>query len=392
MEEIFNQYDIPNKIKEELKKEAENRRLTKAQIKKVLEKLKQEYNAAKIHPGEGIGIVTAESFGEPATQMTLNVFHFAGVAEVAVSLGLPRLIEIFDARKEIKTPMMEIYVKKPLNKDPNKVKKIASKLKEVKLEELAESITINIAKLQIEVELNKKQLRNIGISPEKLVLILNENLKGTISRLSTNKIIIKTKLTENQLVELYKLKEKVKKVFVHGVKGIKQVLPVKSQNEFMIITAGSNLKEILKLKDIDTYKTTTNDLFEIQKVLGIEAARQAIIEETLKVIHDQGLDIDIRHIMLVADMLTSTGTIRGITRSGITSEKESVLARASFETPIKHLIEASLQGEKDQLNSVIENVMLNQQFPLGTGLPDLMIKLKEKAGNKDEHTKTKKST
>ncbi|MHA1873327.1 MAG: DNA-directed RNA polymerase subunit A'', partial [Candidatus Heimdallarchaeaceae archaeon] len=216
MEEIFNQYDIPNKIKEELKKEAENRRLTKAQIKKVLEKLKQEYNAAKIHPGEGIGIVTAESFGEPATQMTLNVFHFAGVAEVAVSLGLPRLIEIFDARKEIKTPMMEIYVKKPLNKDPNKVKKIASKLKEVKLEELAESITINIAKLQIEVELNKKQLRNIGISPEKLVLILNENLKGTISRLSTNKIIIKTKLTENQLVELYKLKEKVKKVFVHG--------------------------------------------------------------------------------------------------------------------------------------------------------------------------------
>ncbi len=378
MADLYESYKIPNVIKENLKKEAEARRLTKDQIKKVLEKLKQEYEAAKIHPGEGIGIVTAESFGEPGTQMTLNVFHFAGVAEVAVSLGLPRLIEIFDARKEIKTPMMEVYVQKPNNKDPNKVKKIAAKIKEIKLEELAESITTNIAKLQIEIELNKKQLRAIGISPETLVKCLNENLKGAQSRLGTDKILIKSKATENELIGLYKLKEKAKRTFVHGVKGIKQVLPVKSQNEFMIITAGSNLKDILKLKDIDAQRTTTNNLFEIQKVLGIEAARQAIINETLKVMHDQGLDVDIRHIMFIADMLTSTGVIKGITRSGITGEKGSVLARASFETPLKHLIGASLLGEEDKLNSVIENVMLNQPVPLGTGLPDLMTKLKEK--------------
>lgn len=382
MDKILEKYNIPNVIKENFKKEAEARRLTKDQIKKVLDKLKAEYEAAKIHPGEAIGIVTAESFGEPGTQMTLNVFHFAGVAEVAVSLGLPRLIEIFDARKEIKTPMMEIYIEKPHNKDPNKVKKIAASIKEIKLEEFAESIITNIAKLQIEVNLNKKHLREVGITPEKLLHNLNENLKASQARLGTDKIIIKSKATENELIELYKLKEKARKTYVHGIKGVRQVLPVKSGNEFMIITAGSNLKEILQLKHVEAHKTTTNDLFEIQKVLGIEAARQAIMNETLKVMQDQGLDVDIRHIMFIADMLTSTSVIKGITRSGITGEKESVLARASFETPVRHLIGASLLGEEDQLNSVIENVMLNQPVPLGTGLPDLITKLKDKVEGK----------
>ena len=115
---------------------------------------------------------------------------------------------------------------------------------------------------------------------------------------------------------------------------------------------------------------------EIRSILGIEAARQSIINEALKVIEDQGLDVDIRHIMFLSDAMTVTGQIKGITRGGITSEKESVLARASFETPIKHIINASLIGERDNLNSVIENVILNQPVPLGTGLTGLVVKSK----------------
>ena len=111
--------------------------------------------------------------------------------------------------------------------------------------------------------------------------------------------------------------------------------------------------------------------------LGIEAARQAIINEVYKVIENQGLNVDIRHIMLVADTMTFTGKVRGITRYGVVSEKSSVLARASFETPIKHIVAASLVGEKDPLNSVIENVMLNQPVPVGTGLPGLVTKVKK---------------
>ena len=111
-------------------------------------------------------------------------------------------------------------------------------------------------------------------------------------------------------------------------------------------------------------------------------ARQAIINEASKVIEDQGLDIDMRHIIFIADVMTKTGDIKGITRSGITGEKESVLARASFEIPIRHIINASLIGEEDHLNSVIENVLLNQVVPLGTGLPGLVAKMKSKDKNK----------
>ncbi|MDP1694275.1 MAG: DNA-directed RNA polymerase subunit A'', partial [Candidatus Woesearchaeota archaeon] len=182
---------------------------------------------------------------------------------------------------------------------------------------------------------------------------------------------------ENELMETYKIKEKSKEVFIKGVKGITQVLPVKNNEEYVIITAGSNLKDVIEIEEVDETRTTTNSLFEVLKVFGVEAARQNIIREAQRVIEDQGLDVDIRHIMFIADAMTTSGTIKGITRSGITGEKKSVLARASFETPLKHLINASIIGEEDDLNSVIENVMLNQPVPLGTGLPELVTRGKK---------------
>ncbi len=380
MDDLIKQYKgkLPGKILKEFKKEAISRNLTKKDAVKVLEHLKEEYDKAKINPGESIGVVTAESIGEPGTQMTLNVFHFAGVAEVSVSLGLPRIIELFDARKEIKTPMMEIFLKEPYSKDTDKVRKLAASIKEIKLNELATDFLINIADLQVEVLLNMKKLRDVGVDDKEVSKKVSEGLKIAEVRLGKDKLIIKTKAKENELMELYKLKEKTKEVYIHGVKNIKQVLPVKNKNEFMILTAGTNLKDVLEINGVDAKRTMCNNIFEVYKVLGIEAARQAIINEALKVVEDQGLDIDIRHIMFIADVMTSTGKIKGIIRSGIIGEKASVLARASFETPIRHIIKATLLGEKDSLNSVIENVIINQPIPLGTGLPDLVVKMSKK--------------
>ena len=159
------------------------------------------------------------------------------------------------------------------------------------------------------------------------------------------------------------------------MKGITQVLPVKRGDEYIIITAGSNLKEILPMDEVDPNRTRSNDIFEIASILGIEAARQAVIDEVLKVIDSQGLNVDIRHIMLVADTMCLTARVRGITRYGVVSEKASVLARASFETPIRHIINAALIGEEDNLTSVVENVMLNQPVPVGTGMPSLRTKI-----------------
>jgi DNA-directed RNA polymerase subunit A" len=380
MDAVIEKYKgkIPEKILKDFRKEALNRKLSKKDVEKVLEHIRDEYEKAKIDPGESIGVITAESFGEPGTQMTLNVFHFAGVAEVSVSSGLPRIIEIFDARKNIKTPMMEIYLEEPYSKDSKKVRKLATKIKEIKLNELALNFSINIANLQVEVLLNTKKLSEVSLTPAEVLLRVTEGMKTVKVKLIKDKLILKTSAKENELIELYKLKEKSKEIYVSGIKKIKQVLPVKNKGEYMILTAGTNLKDVLQMKGVDAKRTVCNDLFEVRKVLGIEAARQVVINESVKVIEDQGLDIDLRHIMFIADILTSSSNIKGITRSGITGDKVSVLARASFETPIKHIINASLLGERDPLNSVIENVIINQPVPLGTGLPDLMVKMIEK--------------
>ncbi len=345
-----------------------------------IEYVEPEDNCQYVYDLSVPGLETFTTAEGIVTHNTLNVFHFAGVAEVNVTLGLPRLIEIFDARKELATPAMDIYLKEPFNKDPGHARKVASMIKEKILEEVVSEFTIDMVKGQVEIKLDKKKMSELGVNMKAIMEALASSLKGVIIKDKDHLISIKFKEGNYKLNDIYKLKEKAKTIYVGGIQGIKQVLPVKKDDEFIIICSGSNLAEMLKVNEVDETRTTTNNIFEVQKVLGIEAARQAIIEEAKKVISEQGLEIDIRHIMLVADIMTNRGSIKGITRSGVTGEKESVLARASFETPIKHLVNASLVGEYDNLNSIIENIILNQPVPVGTGLPGLVTKMKM-AGN-----------
>ena len=344
--------------------------------KKVLKRVKEEFYKSKIQPGEAIGVITAESFGEPGTQMILRVFHFAGVAEMSLNLGLARLIELFDARKAPSTPLTTIYLKHGYKTDIDKVKFIAASIKETKLRDIADEFLFSLTQFRIEVILNKKEMRELKITENQVINALKENVTDVEIKSDDDSIKFKPKERES-LSSLYKLKEKLKDVTIKGIKGVSQVTPVKKENDYVVYCTSDALKKIFEIEGVDITKTVTNNPFVIADLLGIEAARQVIMNEALEVIKNQGLDIDIRHIMFLADVMTNTGIIKGITRTGITSEKESVLARASFETPIKHIVNASLVGEVDNLNSVIENVMLNQPVPLGTGLPDLVAKMKE---------------
>jgi len=352
-----------------------------SKLKKVAKKVYEEYLAARIDAGEAVGLVSAESIGEPGTQMTLNTFHYAGVAEMNVTMGLPRIIEILDGRKQIATPQMEIFLKAPYNKGKD-IREVALQIKETKLDEVATEYNLNIVDLKLEVSVDSEKLKELVISPAELSKAVEKGLSSDSSVKFDNGVLVlklKGKDEEKGLNALYRLKERAKDVYIKGIKGVSQILPVKRKDEFIIITAGSNLKKIFELDFVDSERTTTNDIYEISEVLGVEAARQAIVEEVFKVIETQGLNVDIRHIMLVADTMTVSGEVKGITRYGVVSEKSSVLARASFETPIKHVINAALKGEVDKLNSVVENVMLNQPVPIGTGLPGLITKtVKEK--------------
>jgi len=373
MEDALEEYKdkLPIKIIEEVKNSLPPK-VGKKQTKEIMDKGYAEYRRSRVAPGESIGIISAESIGEPGTQMTLNTFHFAGVAEMNVTVGLPRIIEILDGRTNLKTPMMEIYLTKPFSEGQD-IRKIAQSIRQTTMKDYISEISIEISEGTIKIKVDKEKL--VGdVNEKKLITLLEKSFKGVTIKAQDDTLVLKSKGKIENLGELYRMKDKIKGIYVSGVKRITQVLPVKRSEEFVIITAGSNLKEVLKLDFVDKARVYTNDVFEVFEVLGIEAARQAIINEVFKVIENQGLNVDIRHIMLVADTMTFAGKISGITRYGVISEKASVLARASFETPIKHLVSASLVGETDNLNSVVENVMLNQPVPVGTGLPELVVK------------------
>jgi len=339
----------------------------------------------KIAAGEAIGIITAQSFGEPSTQMALNVFHFAGVQEMQITLGLPRLIEIFDARKVPSTPLMEIY----LNTEHNNEKQariIAEKIQEVKLKDIASEIKVSFSDKKIEISLDNNAVKRTHTTLPTISQKLDE--KGFQNKSKGNLIVLS--MPDYEFKDIYRTKEKLKEVVISGVKGIEQVLVVKRDKNYVILTAGTNLGEIIQFKGVNTEKTISNDIHEVSRVLGIEAARETIINEINKVIGSQGLDINERHLKLVADAMTQSGEIKGVTRMGIISEKSSILARASFETPIKQFVNASIKASKDELASVIENIILNQPVPVGTGLPGLLVKVTGSLAGK-EKKKEKKS-
>jgi len=331
----------------------------------------EQHKNVSITPAEPIGIITSHSFGEPATQMTLNVFHFAGVSEMQITLGLPRLTEIFDARKIPSTPQMEIYLEKDYNNE-NDAKKIAEKIKEVKLKDIVEEINVDYGERIIKIVLDKKALAEKKLSVDKIYEQIA--IKGFKKSLREN-VIKLNQVEETKISKLYKIKQKLKDLHVGGIKGISQVLIKKVDKDYVILTSGSNLREVLKIKGVNKDKIFTNNIFEMYEVFGIEVARESIIREVKKILKEQGLDIDERHIRLVADAMCVSGEIKGTTRLGIIEDKHSVLARASFETPITHFITACVEGIKDNMTGIIENILLNQPAPVGTGLPGLLVKV-----------------
>lgn len=340
----------------------------------------------KIESGEAIGIITAQSFGEPSTQMVLRTFHFAGVSEMQVTQGLPRLIEIFDARKKPSSPKMEIYLNKDYNNEKD-AKVIAEKIKEITMKEIVSEINLDFTDKKIDIKIDKNGLKRTHVSIKTVVERLND--LGFKAKEKEESIVLN--VGDITFKDIYNLKEKLKETVVSGIKGVRQVLIVKRDTNFVIITLGTNLKKLIEMKEVNVSRTVSNDLHEVAEVFGIEAARQLIIDEIKAVIKPQGLDINERHLKFVADAMTNTGDVKGVTRIGIIAQKASILARATFETPVKQFVNATIKGGKDKLSSVIENIILNQPVPIGTGLPGLLVKVIGPLKKKESELKVAKS-
>ncbi|CAB49538.1 DNA-directed RNA polymerase subunit A'' [Pyrococcus abyssi] len=370
--------DLPESVKQELYEKLikynEKYKLTKAEVETIIDEVVKEYERALVEPGEAVGTVAAQSIGEPSTQMTLNTFHYAGVAEINVTLGLPRIIEIVDARKNPSTPMMTVYLDEEHRYDREKAEEVARRIEGTTLENLARTTTLDLINMEFIVEIDPERLEKSGLTMEKVLKKLQSSFKSAEFEMEGYTLIVRPKKFE-KISDLRRLAEKVKKHRLKGLSGVGKTIVRKEGDEYVIYTEGSNFKQVLKVPGVDPTRTKTNNIHEIAEVLGIEAARNAIIEEIMNTMREQGLEVDIRHIMLVADIMTLDGVVRPIGRHGVVGEKASVLARAAFEITVQHLFEAAERGEVDNLSGVIENVLIGQPVPVGTGMVKLTMKL-----------------
>jgi len=365
---------LPPKIIGDIKEAFQEFKLNSSQKEKVIEKVVKLYHNTCYEIGEAIGVVAAQSISEPATQMTMRSYHMAG-GEIKVTLGLPRLIEIFDARRTPKTPTMTVYLKKEYN-TMEKAQIVAAEIQETKMIDIAIEPAVDLLNMQIEIPLDFDILKEKSLKINDIVRVLKENIKDVNIKVTKDKIIIKPK-EEITIKQLQKLKTKILETHIKGVKKVSEVRVSQKESEWVINTLGSNLPKVLEVKGVDTRRTTCNNIHEILKVFGIEAARMSIVNNAMETLKEGGLDVDVRHVMLVADMMTADGNIKAIGRYGVAGSKGSVLARANFEETIKHLTKAAVRAEKDNLESIIENVMINQVVPVGTGMFDIVFRPKK---------------
>ena len=367
--------ELPKLIIEELKSKISKVDVTREDLIKIVRETVRSYTLAQVEPGEAVGTVAAQSIGEPSTQMTLRTFHYAGVREFNVTLGLPRLIEIVDARKTPSTPMMTIYLDDEHRYSRDKALEIARKIETTTIENVAKLVDIDLFYGAIVIELDEEMLQDKGLTVDDVVKALEKIKSGSIIRDPRAPLTLRIETPEGtDLGRIQKLRDKILNTKIKGIKGIKRVIIQKRGEEYVLIADGSNLATILGIKGVDPTRTITNDIHEVESILGIEAARSVIINEITNVLKDQGLDVDIRHVMLVADIMTRTGRVRQIGRHGVSGEKGSVLGRAAFEVTVRHLLDAAARGETDELLGVTENVIVGQMIPIGTGIVDLLMR------------------
>jgi DNA-directed RNA polymerase subunit A" len=371
---LKNQF-LPPSIVTDLIEEIIKNKEIKPKLNQIVLRAIDDYKKNLIDPSEACGIVGAQSIGEPGTQMTMRTFHYAGVAEINVTLGLPRLIEIVDARSIPSTPMMNIYLLEEFSKNPNLAKEVANQIEITRLNDVAE-IEADLTNLTIMVKPNDKTIAKKGVSNDDLIDSIKKIKKIDAKK---GKKGIKITFDDPSYKTLLDINEKLKVLKVKGIDGIKRIIIRREPEEgYVIYSEGSNLKKVLEIYGVDPYRTTCNDIQAVGRVLGIEAARNMIIQEAHNTLSEQGLNVDQRHIMLVADIMTADGQIRAIGRHGVSGEKSSVLSRAAFEITVNHLLQASRIGESDKLDGVAENIIVGQPVNLGTGAVELLMQRKTK--------------
>ena len=367
---------LPMKIIVDIAKRIENADLSDEICEKLITTANRMYTAHLMDQNESAGVMAAHSIGEPGTQMNMRTFHYAGVANINVTQGLPRLIEIVDARRVPSTPSMNIPLTGTAAEDENIAKYVASNIEMTTLLDIA-SVETDITNMRLIVKPDARKMEARGITTEELVDRLNK-VKAVRGMVTTEGYDVVINSDEPSYKKLQTMFDAIKGAKIKGIDNITRAVLSKTEGSWKIVTEGSNLKEVLKVEGVDADNVMTNSILEVADVLGIEAARNSIIHEAMGTLGEAGLDVDIRHIMLVADLMTNDGYVKAIGRHGVSGKKSSVLARAAFEITAAHLLHAAMVGEVDHLEGVTENIIVGQPVTLGTGAVNLIYTPKKK--------------
>ena len=368
IEGIVEGTDLPKRLKEEVYESIEARDVTAEQASSIAEAVESRYLDTRVEPLDPVGTVSAQSIGEPGTQMTMNTFHYAGVAEIDVTQGLPRLIELVDARKTPDTPMMTVYLDEEYADEREKAHEVVWNIESTRILALGD-VSTNVADMLVQVNLNEQTLDERMLSAETVAEIIEDSLGVEVTQSGTTVEFGPEQPSYRRLLQLV---EELREIVFKGLEEVSRVVIRKEElengEEFILYTEGSAFGDVLDIEGVDASRTTCNNIHEVYRNLGVEAARETIIDETMNTLEEQGLgDVNIRHLMLVADIMTAEGTIESIGRHGISGNKDSVLARAAFEVTVNHLLDAAVHGEVDDLNGVTENVIVGKPIKLGTG-------------------------
>lgn len=338
-----------------------------------------------VQPGEAVGVVAAESIGEPSTQMILRTFHSAGISSAVITTGLPRILEILDARKNPKSPLMHIELDKKIEKDYEKVKELVAKIEEVRVSDVIKDFSENLKSGLMVLELDREKLSEKGLTARNITSRVESF--GASAELNGDEIKVKSKGDMKAIRTAF---VNIRDLRISGIPNIARAIVEKKEDSdtFFITTVGSNIKGVLEVEGVNKDKVYSNNIMEVLEVYGIEAARNIIARELSSTIKEEGFTTSFRHLSLVADAMTFYGTVKGVGRHGIAGMKDSVFAKAAFEETVKHFVNAAIEGKADKLSGVAENILIGKQISVGTGFVKLAVKkedlqkIKAKGGKK----------
>ena len=409
-------------------------KLSKDSFNWLLGEIKSRFDKAIAHPGEMVGSIAAQSMGEPATQMTLNTFHSAGISSKNVTLGVPRLKEIINVAKKIKTPSLSIHLLREYSADQNIMREVQSSIEHTTLEhvmlkseiyydpnpdetiirndediielyKIAPSMEDDIPLKDLSPWLLRFQLDDNKIMERRLnIEEIRDKIHGFYPKLvnimhtdiNSQEVIMRIRMKkfesdkEDELQILKNLEgEFLKSMSLKGYPEITKVYAKtidypyfdeetgaskKTKKEhWMLETDGVALAKVMNENYVEYTRTTSNDINEIFTVLGIEAVRMSILSELRTVLNAYSIFVNYRHIAVLWDVMTQRGLLTSITRHGINRIETGPLRRWSFEETVEILLEAAAYGETDYLRGVSENIIMGQLAPMGTGCFDLIL-------------------